>query len=246
MARDHDPLSRRAPVRDRARPAARLPGLCAGLCLHPFPRPPRRGPDAPARGDGLGAARLLVSADPLAAGRGAHADLRALSLRLSPCPRGLPAAKRHGLPRRARARAKRLGRVLAGQPADGPAGHRGGCAPGHHGDHRRLRDGGLFRRPDLRYRDLHELVLARRPRGGGAAGALPSGLRAASGRARTHAARRGAAPRGGAALRTDPARAPDRLEGGRRDASLHPARHRSASPCPSCCFSRWGSGRGRT
>jgi iron(III) transport system permease protein len=75
-----------------------------------------------------------------------------------------------------------------------------------------LRHGRLFRRADLRHGHLHELVLARRPGGGGAARALPSGLRAPSRPARAHAARRRAAPCRGRPVRAD-ATAGSRLEG---------------------------------
>ena len=120
--------------------------------------------------------------------------------------------------------ADRLGRVLAGKPPHGPPRHRRRRAPGDHGDDRRLRHRRPFRRPDLRDRHLHKLVLARRPRGRGAACPLPPRLRAPPRHPRTHPARRGPPPRGGRAASSG-------CRPRRSRAGARPAPSRSAA-CP--------------
>ena len=113
-----------AALRGAAGPAARLPGLRARLRLHRLPVASRAGAERAAGGDRLGTARLLVSERALAAGRGADAGLRLLSLRLPAGADRLRPAVGDGLSRGAHAGAGAVGGVRAGEPADGAAGDR--------------------------------------------------------------------------------------------------------------------------
>lgn len=158
--------------------AARLPRLCPRLCLYRPPVPFRRGAAGAAQRDGLGAAGLLVPERPLAARRGSDARLRPLSVRLPARPYRLCAAVDRRLPCRAHIGAGAVAGLLPGQPADGPPGHRRGSGAGGDGDDRRLWHGRAFLGPHLLDRHLPGVVLDGRPRGGGAACALPARLRA--------------------------------------------------------------------
>ena len=111
----------------------------------------------------VGAGRLLVSGDPLAAGRGVRVHRRALSLRLPARPHRVPRAHRGDDRRRAQPRPHAVADVVAGQPAAGAAGDRRRRAAGADGDDRRLRRIGVLRPADLHHVDLPRVVLARRP-----------------------------------------------------------------------------------
>lgn len=210
LARHRLPLSRCPAAGSADGDAAGLPGLCARLCLYRPAVPFRRGADrAPGR-DGLGAAGLLVPEHPLAARRGGDARLRPLSLRLPARPDGLRPAVDRRLPCRAHPGAGAVAGLLPGQPADGPPGDCRGGGAGGDGDDRRLWHGRAFLRPHLLDRHLSGVVLDGRPRGGGAARALPARLRAgargagappARQRPGRHPRRRGAGLRAAAAAR---------------------------------------------
>ena len=156
-------------------------------------------------------------------GAARDADLRLLSLRLPPGAHRLRAAGGLGLPGGADAGQGAVGRLHAGQPADGAAGDRGRAAARGHGDARRLRHRLLLQRPDLLDRHLPGLVRHAGPGGGGAAGALPALLRAASRGARAGAARAGAIAHGGRPDGDAAAAAPGGHQGLGRVAPLLPA-----------------------
>ena len=181
LARDDAPVSGVALARGADGAAAGVSGLCAGLRLYRSAVASGAGSDDAARGDGVGAAGLLVPEHPLAARRRADADLRALSLRLSAGARGVRAAVGERVSGGADARQGAVGGVPEREPADGPAGDRGGRAAHDHGDHRGLRHGGAFRGEDVLDRHLSGVVLDERPGGGVAARVLSVGLRAVSG-----------------------------------------------------------------
>ena len=181
MAGDNDRISGPPLDRDRAGHPAGLPGLCAGLCLHPFAGPSGHRANHLAQRHGLRAAGLLVPGNTLIGRGGDHADPGALPLCLPAGPHRLHGPKCDGLSRRAFTGQNPDAGVLAGVAAHGTARDCGRRAADGDGDHRGFRHGVLLLCPDLCDGDLHKLVLHGGPGSRSTAVAGPAGLRVASG-----------------------------------------------------------------
>ncbi len=144
-------------------------GLRRRLRLHRPAAVQRPGADGAARGLRAAAARLLVSRDPLAAGRRGAVRRRALSVRLRADAAGLPRARPAPGRRRAHARLHAAGGVLARRAAAGAPGDDRRRHAGADGDAVGLRRGRVLRPADLHAEPLQRLVQPRRPRRRGAA-----------------------------------------------------------------------------
>ncbi len=189
LAGDHVPLPRAAPVELGAGAAAGDARLRAGLRLHRLPPGVRPAPDASARADRLGMARLLVPEHPLAGRCDLRPDRRPLSLCLRARPRRVRRAvivRAGGEPDPGLHADRRLPPC---RPAAGSSGHRRRPRLRHDGDAGRFRRGGLLRAAHLHHRHLSRLVCPGQPgrRGPARLAAAAHGLRhpgAGMGRAR--------------------------------------------------------------